>query len=308
MRGDLDFTLCSRMSSNFIEFYSNNKAPNHQLGSMHITSHRLIYIDSLHPRRRSLEFELRRITQTEFYAGFLTSSAKITLFFQPPSVIGKQQERETTFRWECEICGNINVFTGLAPPTACQLCGVPRTASNASQIQSSSETNQPRKIPKSRLQPTSAPSKSLPSSSLPTPYRVPSPVTLAGPITNENDVQVPCPICTFLNHSSLRNCEMCGTALPKRSRTVDAPISNRMNKSAPSSRPSSPEPKEDINILKISFRRGGDKAFYAILKNALEAKVWDAVEPQVKAKNRTGIRRSQPSMSDQHLTTFRWPR
>lgn len=293
MRGILNTILWSRMLSDFIKFYSNNKAPNHQLGSMHVTSHRLIYIDSLHPRRRSLEFELRRITQTEFYAGFLTSSAKITLFFQPPSDIGQQQERETTFRWECEICGNINVFTGLAPPTACQLCGVPRTASNASQIQSSSETIQPRKIPTSRLQPTSAPSKSLPSSSLPTPYRVPSPANPAGATTYEDDdAQVPCPICTFLNHSSLRNCEMCGTALPKRSRTVVAPISNRMNKSAPSSRPSSPEPKEDINILKISFRRGGDKAFYATLKNALEAKVWDVIEPQIKAKNRTGIRRS----------------
>ncbi|KIM26587.1 hypothetical protein M408DRAFT_72594 [Serendipita vermifera MAFF 305830] len=246
-------------------YEGNNKAPNHQLGSIHVTSHRLIYIDTIHPRRRSLEFELRRITQTEFYAGFLTSSAKITLFFQPPNTNlggGSQQDRETTFRWECEICGNVNVYTGLVPPSACQLCGIPRAANKPPQPEA---TTQPRDIPTSHSS-----------------YLSPG-------HSRSDNAQLACSICTFLNHPSLRNCEMCGTPLPKRTNAPDALGPSRVNKSAPASRPSSPESKENINILKISFRRGGDKAFYATLKTALEAKVWDVVEPQAKAKNRTGI-------------------
>jgi ESCRT-II complex subunit VPS36 len=281
-----------------VKFYSNNKAPNHQLGSIHVTSHRLIYIDSLHPRRRSIEFDLRRITQTEFYAGFLKSSPKITIFFQPPTLPEQQQPRETTFRWECGICGNINIFTGLVPPTACQLCGVPRSTKNAPQIQSSPSSeqsqSQTRSIPTSRSSLlTPGPSKSLPSSSLPTPYRVPSPAMSARTGNRiENDAQLACPACTFLNHPSLRNCEICGTALPRP--TIGGPstsstIINHTNKSAPSSRPPSPDGTRE-DILKVSFRRGGDKAFYAALKSSLEAKVWDIVEPQIIAKNRTGIR------------------
>lgn len=105
-----------------------------------------------------------------------------------------------------------------------------------------------------------------------------------------NDAQLACPACTFLNHPSLRNCEICGSALPRR--TLGGPSASgtsRTNKSAPSSRPPSPGGTRE-NVLKVSFRRGGDKAFYAALKNALEMKVWGVVEPPIIAKNRTGIR------------------
>jgi len=51
-------------------------------------------------------------------------------------------------------------------------------------------------------------------------------------------------------------------------------------KSAPSSRPASPDPSDDDDdsapsrIIKISFRKGGDKAFYAVLRRALKSKSW----------------------------------
>jgi hypothetical protein len=50
-------------------------------------------------------------------------------------------------------------------------------------------------------------------------------------------------------------------------------------KSAPSSRPTSPDLEDDnpstARIMKLSFRKGGDKAFYAVLKRALMSKGWE---------------------------------
>lgn len=50
-------------------------------------------------------------------------------------------------------------------------------------------------------------------------------------------------------------------------------------KSAPSSRPASPDIDDDDSsasgMIKISFRKGGDKAFYAVLKRGLKSKAWE---------------------------------
>ncbi|KDN44635.1 hypothetical protein RSAG8_05400, partial [Rhizoctonia solani AG-8 WAC10335] len=56
------------------------KTPHHQNGVIHITSHRLIYIDNIHPRRFSTSCNLSRIKQTDVYAGFLKSSPKVILY------------------------------------------------------------------------------------------------------------------------------------------------------------------------------------------------------------------------------------
>jgi ESCRT-II complex subunit VPS36 len=55
-------------------------------------------------------------------------------------------------------------------------------------------------------------------------------------------------------------------------------------KSAPSSRPVSPDPDPDEDdeyggqdgdrVIRISFRKGGDKALYAALKRSLQQKAW----------------------------------
>jgi ESCRT-II complex subunit VPS36 len=55
-------------------------------------------------------------------------------------------------------------------------------------------------------------------------------------------------------------------------------------KSAPSSRPASPDPSDDDDVatarfIKISFRKGGDKAFYGVLRRALKSKGWAVCLP-----------------------------
>ena len=298
--------LYDRFASSFLFFCSlraavsyppplpcrNQKAPNHQNGSIHLTSHRLIYIDSPHPRRHSLVFALSDVRQSEYYAGFLTSSPKITLSLSSPIQTSKPADvgpgageaagtsGDTSFiRWECEICGNKNADTDLAPKLICQLCGVPRSSKSPAVA-----------IARQSTMSTSGQtiSYSLPTSTSPSLLRTPS--TL--PDENDDDQNgIACAACTFINHPSLRNCELCNTPLPKRTRIP--------NRSAPSSRPPSPTledhtPIGEDAVIKVSFRSGGDKAFHAALKRVLIAKAWVVDAPTVKAApaggSKSGIR------------------
>ncbi|MCJ1429555.1 hypothetical protein MMC29_007470, partial [Sticta canariensis] len=58
------------------------KIPNLQNGHAYLTSHRICYVDNLEPRKSSIAIELKSIDKYEFYAGFLKSSPKITLFLK----------------------------------------------------------------------------------------------------------------------------------------------------------------------------------------------------------------------------------
>ncbi|KAH8593518.1 vacuolar protein sorting protein-like protein [Bisporella sp. PMI_857] len=59
------------------------KIPDHQNGQVYLTSHRICYVDNEEPRKNSVAIELKEIDRYEFYAGFLKSSAKITLVPKP---------------------------------------------------------------------------------------------------------------------------------------------------------------------------------------------------------------------------------
>ncbi|KAH9953608.1 hypothetical protein BC827DRAFT_1247398 [Russula dissimulans] len=76
--------------------------------------------------------------------------------------------------------------------------------------------------------------------------------------------EVACPACTFLNHPALTQCEICGTALPQ----VAAPVASRAETPTPEGA------SDDRTVLRLSFRRGGDKALYAVLKRSLLGKAW----------------------------------
>lgn len=87
-----------------------------------------------------------------------------------------------------------------------------------------------------------------------------------------------CPRCTFLNHSSLSACEICGA--PLRS---DPERYSMANGGSQSRRAESPGPqlaeldlndKAELTIIKISFRSGGDKTFHDRLKGAMTQRKW----------------------------------
>lgn len=103
-------------------------------------------------------------------------------------------------------------------------------------------------VPRSDHSETSPTSKSLPPSRSVTPF--PS--------------EVACSACTFLNPISSKSCEICGTPLP-----------GMHSGTAPPSPTLKPISDSGPRLLKISFRKGGDKNFYAILKRSLQGKAWE---------------------------------
>lgn len=222
--------------------------------------------------------------------------------------------------WECEICGFRNP-PGLSPAArnACGLCGMPRSVSStASPTPSSSSTRKPVistpatelvspiPITPSRSSSNSshtrtithAYSRSLPSSNINTPASwslSSSPAitaTLSSPSAKDDAMgkkkkrlsSIACPACTFLNYPSLKECEICGSDLKISGAAQDSVSQpHYTSKSAPSSRPASPDASDTASshvdererYIRLSFRKGGDKSFYATLKTALQQKAWE---------------------------------
>lgn len=241
------------------------KAPDYQTGSVHVSTHRLFFVHSQNPTSYSFTMGLLHVIRTNYYAGLFKSSPKVSLFLDAdtalPLTTTSGQRTETFESWECEVCSHRNP-PGLSPAAAriCALCGVPRSASAGSTASEASSQIQSlfSSLPESSY-------TSLSSSSSPGP---PSP-----PSINDDSDGMACPACTFLNHPSLRVCEICTTPLPN----VEHAGSTRA-KSAPSTRPISPigDSIDPANLLiKLSFRKGGDKPFYNVLRRALRSQAWE---------------------------------
>jgi len=248
-----------------VQSHSSQKSPEHQNGTIHATTHRLFYIDVQRMVSNSFQMDLSLIVQTEYYAGLFKSSPKVTCHLTGTPAASDPREQDAGFEsWECEVCAYRNP-PGLSPAAAriCSLCGVPRTAVS---IPTTSVLSQ-------HL------STSLPSSALSS-----STSLAATHSSGAEQSSIACPACTFLNYPSLLSCEMCSTDLPR--------PKHEFTKSAPSSRSITPG-FDDINesskkMIKISFRKGGDKPFYAVLKRSLKSKAWEVRKPIPRNKKING--------------------
>lgn len=300
-------------------------------GTVYLTSHRLLYVDDLEPHRYSCSLDLSLVKQSEYYAGFLKSSPKITLTLAKPESSGEdvnasdgqqsqpQQRRSSPLstqtdsaalsntpsrdwrvnasaadstpsdagasNWVCAICG----FSNASSRAVCELCGV---------------TKEPaRPTPKRSVLPERThPSQSLGPDPFASPTKLSSPLqpvrTLGNSSSQAKQDGLACDICTFLNHPSMNKCEMCGSNLgrswqqeqtsaatsttslatpgtPAR-KSVEADALSLRNSTATSrsSTPASASLPPPTDSVKLSFRKGGDKAFYNLLKSTLKAKAW----------------------------------
>lgn len=110
---------------------------------------------------------------------------------------------------------------------------------------------------------------------LATPRRSVDATTSTGEIANGSTAkvatEVACPVCTFLNHASMRNCEICSTALPR--------PNGRTGVAIPASQGGGPAgatiPDNSSNVIRLSFRKEGAKMAYAKVKSALGQKAWE---------------------------------
>ena len=103
-------------------------------------------------------------------------------------------------------------------------------------------------VPRSDPSELSASSKSLPSSRSTTPF----------------SSEIACTACTFLNSAPSTACDICGTPLP-----------GMRSGTAPPSPALKPISDTDPRLIRVSFRKGGDKNFYTVMKRSLQGKAWE---------------------------------
>ncbi|KAG9238463.1 vacuolar protein sorting protein-like protein [Amylocarpus encephaloides] len=288
------------------------KIPDHQNGHVYLTSHRLCYVDNDDPRKNSLAIDLKDVDRYELYTGFLKSSPKITLVPKPSkrssiqnraiSTLGTPSRSATssplsrsdspfhlpkpepppanTATWVCAICSHSNpVPSNFDPTTAnertplppCLLCGCKPAFAHVLKAAIAGTTNR-------QSQPTSA--------LLKTPVPVRGRTNIPG-IFNEQsssnglaqqtskEATFSCRRCTFLNHPSLRSCELCGASL------VSEDLPTGLDKPAPRSESPGPTlnhpagPGMDINeSIKLSFRDGGANVLHERLKGSMIQRKW----------------------------------
>ena len=258
----------------------NNKVPGWQELVVHLTTHRLLLLQALSEPTSSkvgLQTNMSYIRQTEFYVGFMRSSPKITLSLGLTPSITTTQPRQNTEQpnghdeandadavseWSCPVCGHSNTIGDRGYARAedkCGLCGVTYGKSSAMGPNG-------RATPVSSSRP-STPKPSTASSSLP-----PSPSPGTPVPASSGETGITCPACTFLNHPSIRNCEICESPLPRNT------ISSTHRRQTSSSTPTLTDPgATGYEMIRLSFRGTGTggKECYRRLKNVLSDKAWE---------------------------------
>lgn len=281
------------------------KIPNHQNGHAYLTSHRVCYVDNEEPRKYSVAVDLKEIDRPEFYAGFLKSSAKITLFPKTPKktafggirspapryasptdalvsqngspsrfVPSPAPARDVNATWICPICGMPNAVPanfdpGTAnqhtPLPACQACGVKPPLALLIKATIAAMSNRPSGTSSSM---PGTPPNSTDALSMP-PHVSASPKANSAPNL--------CPRCTYQNFPGMTSCEMCSAPLQAGSNRASRLIeetSNRPESPGPSLPGSSIVDDHTIETIKFSFRAGGEKMFLDRLQEALVQRKW----------------------------------
>lgn len=269
------------------------KLPQQQDGTSYLTSHRIIYIDGADPRAKSGYLRLDQVKVTEHYGGFLKSSPKVILGIQLEGQEARDQYRAhvakaqddlastktngnghvaspaaTSERWICTVCSFSNAADASTSPEAqaCQLCGVKRDLRATASSNTTSTPTRPRTA--SSRAPLSAPLES-------------------SPAPKSSGPEIPCPTCTFLNHPSMPRCEICDSPMgtevipssaprPQTAGKTNAAASALVTRSTTPAVPAAPVE----TTVKLSFRKGGDKAFYDALSIAMRRGAWKRSDSQ----------------------------
>jgi hypothetical protein len=261
---------------------------------VHLTTHRLLLVpipDTALPSPTSgsssarssdppaLQTNLSYVRQTEFYNGFMRSSAKITLFLGPSPTAAASSSptprpaSETASggggTWTCGVCGMVNSLASHEASPAlsakCVLCGVAYSASRTSAI------------PPSRVGTPGPPGSREPDRQG---KAVPAPDVSNTQVTEETGDGIACPACTFLNHKSMTACEICSTPLQRKAgigasqgqgaqRGVTAVAGGGVGVDVGSSGG------DRLEVVRLSFRKGGEKEAYRKLKSVLTTKAWE---------------------------------
>lgn len=253
------------------------KIKSYQNGRLYLTNQRIIWLDSL-DKMKPIALNMADLNAAEVIDGFLRSSPKVKVYLveqetapttessSPMNMGGSRISIDgahrtatpivTSLNWVCVIClysnqinSNIDLSSTLPP---CVSCGIQPSRT------------QLEKVLKEAEELSGDSSSSGPSSSLDA-----------------------CPKCTFVNHPSMRYCELCGTALRLCSSSLMKKLQSLESLSVTSLVSENPmglvleETETYTNnkpYVKFSFRKGGEVEFHRHLVEQIQAHQWLALE------------------------------
>lgn len=241
------------------------KIVGYQNGRVYLTNMRILYVDT--GGKKAIGIYLSDTLRAELVERFLRSSPKVKVYLkgesngQDSGISLSSNLSSVLLRdavsavWTCMICSfNNHVSTSfnvdLQDPPKCVSCGVaPSREALRKAIEEAVKKDASKEPPakESKL--------------------------------NE------CPRCTFINHPSMRTCEMCGTELRPKASTIAKKLGLH-------ERPDSPlyqnplgltleEPEEYTNLkpyIKVSFRKGGETGFFEHAAASIDKLKWEQLE------------------------------
>lgn len=243
------------------------KIVNHQNGRVYLTNKRIVYIDSAN-QQRAIAINLKDASKAEFVERFLRSSPKVKVYLKtddncPANAAENAQSPQQSLLslvldrivdWTCVICSfNNHLSTKTDLNTnfpKCVSCGIPPSHSQIeAALQQETETADPG--------PSDAP-----------------------PVLPDQ-----CPKCTFINHPSMRYCELCGTLLPRISAQLSKKIEQTESLQSLRSTNSLGLVLEDAEeyangkpYVKFSFRKSGELDFYEHVVEEIDKMKWESLE------------------------------
>lgn len=216
----------------------------HQNGRVYLTNKRIIYVEGV----KAVAVEIRDAVRAERVERYFRSSPKVKIYLTV-HVNEAHASVPDTWRWTCKICLFKNTVTGDARATAkCVACGI-----------SPGSTELELAVTADAAAKTDAPSA----------------VNAAQTPNNSAAAPGQCPACTFINHPSMRTCELCSTPLKSASPAAAGkpdPNPARLELDGPEDY-TGPDP-----YVKLSFRSGGDSDFLAHLVAEIDNTKWTALE------------------------------
>lgn len=262
------------------------KIKNYQNGRLYLTNKRIIWLDSL-DQQQPIAINLLDVTKAEIVEGFFRSSPKMKAYLREnksptlansrtPTNTGSSVDVQNStvlidaagidcargaspefsmVNWVCVIClYNNQLLAGadLSALPACVLCGIQPSRTQIDKVLSEADD-------------------------------LSRPLTGSGIALNLDQ----CPKCTFVNHPSMRNCELCGTMLYLVSSSLLNRLQSMDDLSAASLVSENPmglqlEEKEDytnsIPYVKFSFRKGGEAKFFQHLVDEIHSTQWLALK------------------------------
>ncbi|RLV85671.1 Vacuolar protein-sorting-associated protein 36 [Meyerozyma sp. JA9] len=244
-------------------YQGQQKILNRQKGRLYLTNRRIIYVDEADPLM-SMSIPLTTVESCGIIDGFLRSSAKVRVSIKLDDSKGQpdaasKSTKSSIVDWVCQICSfnnHLDTKTDLNQDfPRCTSCGIPPSrALIESLIQGENDAEVDSETPRAR------------------------------------DDQ--CPKCTFINHPSLRYCELCGCELKS---TLSKSLQQKLhaNDAGSTSNIAGSDEQAHLNIrlendqetysrsppyVKFSFRAGGEQAFHKHLQEVLVQDRWSRLE------------------------------